>query len=289
VVTTADLLPRDLSATGSFQRPVTTTMPTVAPMPAAAMPAATLPVPIPVLPPVPPPVDPEIERRRNEIMAAYLSYRRQDAFDLLGVPEDGAPAQFEAAFLAFARRFAPWALDSAELAEKARDLFLAGARAYAELCDAEPRNTLLYRRKTLREERARKPAASFAITTDLLDSESPYKKGKALRDAGRDREALVLLEFAADCDPQNGVYAAELAYCRFLVSSAHAGRALKELNETLRRDPNCGLAALYAGEIERQAGSAEKAEAHLRRAIKLMSPDRRPIEALKALSTDRKR
>jgi hypothetical protein len=292
VVTTADVQPKDLSATGSFTRPAiapTAVPPLPAPPPAVAVPA-TVPVAVTIAIPVAvPPPDPDVERRRNEIMAAYLSYRRQDAFDLLGVPEEGTAAAFEAAFLAFARRFAPWSLDSAELAEKARDLFLSGARAYAELADAEQRNTLVYRRRTLREERARRPTASFAIKTDLLDSESQYKKGKALMEAGKDREALVLLEFAADCDPQNGVYAAELAYCRFLVSSGNAGRALKELNETLRRDPNCGLAALYAGEIERQAGSAEKAEAHLRRAIKLMSPDRRPIEALKALSTERKR
>ena len=150
-------------------------------------------------------------------------------------------------------------------------------------------NTLLFRRRTLREERAKKPAASFAIKTDLLDAEAQYKKGKALMEAGKDREALMLLEFAADCDPQNSLYAAELAWCRFQLTSAHAGRALKELRETLRRDPNCGIAAYYAGEIERQAGDPDEAEAHLRRAIKLMSPDRRPIDALKALSSERKR
>jgi tetratricopeptide (TPR) repeat protein len=103
------------------------------------------------------------------------------------------------------------------------------------------------------------------------------------------REALMLLEFAADCDPQNSLYAAELAYCRFLNTTAHADRAIKELQETLRRDPNCGLAAFYAGEIHRQVGSVDEAEAYLRRAIKLMNPDRRPIDALKALSTERKR
>lgn len=275
VVATSDAVPRDLTATGSFQRP------TVAPPPPPPM--ATVPV------PTPPPADPDLERRRNEIMQAYLSYRRQDAFDLLGAPEEGTPAVFETSFLDFARRFSPWTLAPGELAEKARDLFLAGARAYAELTDSEQRNTLLFRRKTLREERARRPTASFAIKTDLLDSESQYKKGKTLMDTGKHREALMLLEFAADCDPQNSLYAAELAYCRFLITPANASRALKELNETLRRDPHCGLAAFYAGEIERQAGNPEEAEAHLRRAIKLMSPDRRPIEALKALSTERKR
>ena len=137
--------------------------------------------------------------------------------------------------------------------EKARDLFLAGARAFAELMDVELRNTLLFRRRTLREERARKPTASFAIKTDLLDAESQYKKGKALMDGEKYREALMLLEFAADCDPQNGLYAAELAHCRFLGSSANAGRALKELAETLRRDPNCGLAA-YSCRRDRAPG-----------------------------------
>ncbi len=277
VAAPADSLPRDfLSDTGSIRRTV------AVPVPA---PFATAPVPTPGSAAA---ISPELERRRDEIMQAYLSYRRQDSFDLLGVPEDGKPALFAESFLAFARRFAPWDLDPPDLAEKARDLFLAGARAYAELADSEQRSTLLFRRKTLREEREKKPAASFAIKTDLLDSEAQYKKGKALMDGGKVREALMLLEFAADCDPQNSLYAAELAYCRFLATTAHADRALLELRETLRRDPACGLAAFYAGEIHRQLGNREEAESHLRRAIKLMSPDRRPIDALKALSVERR-
>jgi hypothetical protein len=311
-VVPADAVPAELTATGSFPRPagVAPAPVPVPPVPSATVPVAMLPAPpaargtaptavMPVRPVAAPPpaASPaDAERRRNEIMQAYLSYRRQDAFDLLGAPEDGAPALFEQKFIELARRFAPWTLDlagpegmEAGMQERARDLFLAAARAFAELMDAEQRNTLLFRRKTLREERARKPAASFAIKTDLLDAESQYKKGKALMDAGKHREALMLLEFAADCDPQNGLYAAELAYCRFLTAPASAGRSLKELNETLRRDPNCGLAAFYAGEIERQTGDPAAAEAHLRRAVKLMSPDRRPIEALKTLASERRR
>lgn len=280
VLVPADTLPKDmLSATGSFVRPAPAPPAPPAPAPPPAAPSAAAP-------------QVDAEGRRNEIMQAYLSYRRQDAFELLGVPEEAAdPAVWEARYLDFARRFAPWTLDHAELAtltERARDLFLAGARAYAELADREQRNTLLFRRKTLREERARKPA-DFAIKTDLLDSEAQYKKGKALMDAGKHREAILLLEFAADCDPTNGTYGAELAYCRFLLSTANGTRALKDLQETLRRDPGCGLAAYYAGEIHRQLGNFAEAEPHLRKAIKLMSPDRRPIEALRLLSGERKR
>jgi Domain of unknown function (DUF4388)/Tetratricopeptide repeat len=233
----------------------------------------------------------EVERRRNQIMQAFLTYRRQDAFDLLGVPETASLAEIEERFLAFAEKLAPWSLHRELLAleDRVRDLFLAAARSYAELADTEQRNTLLFRRKTLREEREKKPSGFGGIKTDLLDSEAQFRKGLALLEAGKPREALQYLEFAADCDPQNGVYRAELAWSRFLWAPSQAAQSLKELQEALRLDANCGLAAYYAGEIHRQLGNWDDAESHLRRAIKLMSPDRRPIDALKTLSSERKR
>jgi tetratricopeptide (TPR) repeat protein len=222
-------------------------------------------------------------------MQTYLVHRRQDSFDLLGIAEDATLPMVHQKYLEFAQKFAPWTFQEPELVEKAQDLFLAGAQAYGELTDVERRNTLIFRRKTLREERARKAPSMHQIKTDLLDSEAQFKKGKAVMDSGKYREAIMLLEFAADCDPQNGLYASELAWCRFLNSSSAAPQAIRELQEALRRDPNCGIAANYAGEIERQVGNYDEAETHLRRAMKLMSPDRRPIDALKQLSTDRRR
>lgn len=279
VVAPADSVPK--GATQPIQVPAPAPpLPAAPPAPAPA-PAAGLPAPA------------NLENRRNEVMQTYLSYRRQDSFELLGAAEEDPGPVLERKFLDFARRFAPWTFDHSELKsleEKAQDLFLAGARAFGELADTEQRNTLLFRRKTLRDERARRPAAeSFAIKTDLLDSELQFKKGRDLMEAGKYREAEIQLEFASDCDPQNSLYAAELAYCRFLNNSNAAGRAARDLEETLRRDPNCGLAAYYAGEIRAHLGDRDAAEAHLRRAVKLMSPDRRPIEALKALPAEKRR
>lgn len=299
VVAPADSLPKDapappaLSSTGSFQRPVLEAPAASAAPSAAAVSAARAPATAPAPAASPPSVlsPADVERRRNEIMQAYLVYRRQDAFDLLAVPENAAMPTIEEKFLDFAGRFAPWSLDHPELKgmeERARDLFLAGARAFGELSDTEQRNTLLFRRKTLREESEKRPPAFGGIKTDLLDSEAQFKKGRALMEQGKHKDAYLLLEFAADCDPQNSLYAAECAYCRFLVSSAHASQSLRELGETLRRDPNCGLAAYYAGIIHREAGNAAEAEHYLRRAIKLMAPDRRPIDALKALPAGRR-
>ena len=285
VVTPADSLPKTAdglpaTVTGSLAIPVIAPKP--AP-PAAITSETAVTVPFPFSPA-------DAERRRNEIMQAYLSYRRQDSFDLLGVPEAAPISVIEQKYLEFAQRVSPWSSgpELAGMEEKLYDLFLAGARAFAELADTEQRNTLIFRRKTLRDEREKKPA-TFAIKTDLLDSEAQFKKGKALLDAGKYREAAQLLAFASDCDPQNSLYSAELGWCRYLQAPNLPDQPLKELEETARRDPRCGIAFYYLGEIHRQLGNYFEAEDHLQKAIKLMSPDRRPIEALKALSAEKKR
>lgn len=281
-----------LSGGPSASAPAAAPKLSVAPVPELA----TRQVPIVKLPPPPAPapaVAGASEKRRNELMQVYLSHRRLDPFDLLGLPEDAAPSAVEARFLEFAERSAPWTFAGTDLEEKARELFSTGARAYAQLVDPETRGTLLFRRRTLREERERRPDPDrFKIKTDLLDPEAQFRKALAQLEAGRTKEAIQLLEFAADCDPGNGLYRAELAYARFSASPGAPSvvrRAALDLKEALRVDPRCGLAALYLGEVAGALGELDEAEAALRQAIRLMAPDRRPIEALKALQGRRKR
>ncbi|MEM9556490.1 MAG: DUF4388 domain-containing protein [Acidobacteriota bacterium] len=224
--------------------------------------------------------------QRDRVMEAYLRFRKQDAFDLFGLAEDADLGDIRDAYLDWSRRFAPWSLD-ASLRDKGEDLFVAAGQAFGELCDAERRNQLLHRRKTLREERERRPDPNrFAIKSDLLDPETSFKKGKALAQKNQYHEAVKQLQFAYDCDPQNSIYRAELAYTKFLDKPDLEGqRALDELRETLRIDPKCGLALYYRGMVEMELGQFDDAEGHLQRAIKLMMPDRRPIEGLKELQT----
>jgi tetratricopeptide (TPR) repeat protein len=195
----------------------------------------------------------------------------------------------EEAWLRFARDTAPWTLEgsgSPDLVEKARALFLAGSDAYAELRDGERRNVLLQRRRAERTRRGQEPRGD-RIQTDLLDPEAQFRKGMELQAAGQDRKALELLQYAADLDAQNALYRAEAAWCRYRVLGS-AERPLEELEEAVRADPRCGLAWYYMGVVQGDAGRAGEAAESLRRAIKLMSPDRRPIDALKEL-TARKR
>jgi tetratricopeptide (TPR) repeat protein len=231
----------------------------------------------------------DFEAVRNRVLQAYLSYRRKDAVELLAVGDTAGGSEIEEAWLRFAEAYAPWSLGSQappDLLEKARLLFLAGTEAYGELRDPERRGQLLQRRRQQREQRANQPRGD-RIQTDLLDPEAQFQKGMQLVAAGQDKKALELLEYAADLDAQNALYRAEAAWCRCRVTG-QTERPLEALEEAVRIDPRSGLAWYYRGLVQGHAGRIGEAEESLRRAIKLMSPDRRPIDALKEL-TSRKR
>lgn len=230
-----------------------------------------------------------VDRLKNDLMQRYLAFRRQDAFELLAVSEDASSQEIDKAFLDMSRKCAPWNFSSGDLrslSDKAEELYLATSRSYAQLADTEQRNSLIHRRRALREERRIQDSASrYKVKTDLLDPEVQFRKGKELMNAGKYKEAITIIEFASDCDAQNSTYRAELAYCRYLFSPTlvTGNQSLRELQEAIRIDSGCGLAFFYAGEIGTAVGSREQAEKFYRSAIKLMTPDRRPIDALKAL------
>ena len=233
----------------------------------------------------------QLEKTKRQVLEAYLSFRRKDSIELLDLDEEDDRDRIERHFIRFSRRFAPWRLGgqvSDDILEKARIIFLAGAEAYVELADGERRGLLLERRRRRRDDKAEHSTVSFKIETDLLDPEVQFNKGLRLLEQGDHDKARELLEFAADCDPQNARYRAEAAHCRFVAVNA-LDSALVDLRAAVRIDPSCGIAFYYLGEVLGESGELEEAEEVLRKAIKLMAPDRRPINALKALSGKAKR
>ncbi len=234
---------------------------------------------------------------RDEIMQLVLNHRRMNPHELLGVEPNAGPSTIAEAYLRFAERCSPWK-DEVELGGSTRELFLAGARAYAELVG--PRRAHAVAQKSEPAPAPIKPtrptvaspakaAATFRISTDLLDPEEQYRKGKKLKAEGSYEQAISQFEYASDLDSQNMAYRAELAYCRFMDSpSAQSQKALADLKEVLRIDPRCGVAILYTGEVLRTLGQLDEAEVYLKRAIKPLAPDRRPIDALRELATARK-
>ncbi|MFL6244803.1 MAG: tetratricopeptide repeat protein [Thermoanaerobaculia bacterium] len=233
--------------------------------------------------PEPPPIAVPVHEPPETVLSAFLSYRRKDAFDLLEVEETAGATQIVKAYLAMADRFLPSRFPESGadgLREKAQQVFLAAARAYAELADPAKREALVLRREKLREERA---AAAKAGAAAMIDPEALWKSGVNLAAAGNLREALSSFELAAECDAQNGTYAAEAAWCRFRLNVTPAANALKLLKNAIRIDPNCGVAYLYAGQVQAVLGKRMEAEGYLSRAAALMPNDPRPAAAAKAI------
>lgn len=230
-----------------------------------------------------PPIPVPAHEPPEAVLSAFLSYRRKDAFELLEIEETAGANPIVKAYLAMADRFLPSRFPESGpdgLREKAQQIFLAAARAYSELADPARREALVLRREKLREERA---AAAKAGTAAMIDPEALWKSGVNLAAAGNLREALSSFELAAECDAQNGTYAAEAAWCRFRLSVTPAANALKLLKNAIRIDPQCGIAYLYAGQVQVVLGKRLEAEGYLSRAAALLPNDPRPAAAVKAL------
>lgn len=250
--------------------------------------------------PAPPPAPAITAAAAEEVVAAFLSFRKKDAFDLLGLPESAGMVQITRAYLEAADKFAPskFPEDAAEgLREKAQELFLAMARAYAELYDPMRRKAVADRRSGVPEPPAAevpapRPAAPETATDAprvrltrgaMIDPEALWREGRQLADAGKLRDALSYFELAAESDAQNGNYASEVAYCKYQLMLSPAATAMKNLKNAMRIDSRSGLAYLYTGKIHATLGNRIEAESYYRKAAQLMPRDRRPLDAIAAL------
>jgi len=231
----------------------------------------------------------ENERLRNRVRSAAKESRGRDPFEILGVPDDATLEEVRDRFSEFAREFGPWQFSHPDLADVeslARELFFSGAVAFARLADPRERESLRVSRRARRESAVRESKQSyFRIETDLLDAEAQFDKGMKLKEAGKWDLALQQLDFAVDCDPQNGVYRAEAALARFrLAPSQQASKVIEELKEAQRVDPRAPDAFLYAGELCMEMLRFAEAEIHLRKAARLLGPDdRRALDRLAEL------
>jgi tetratricopeptide (TPR) repeat protein len=225
-----------------------------------------------------------LDKIREDIHKEYLSFKSRDPFQLLGVSDSAGISQIKEAFLYFSSRFNPDKFESKELAdlkEKASQIFLAGAKAFGALADEEMRAKLAKQKIEERQKSFAAPQSSKEnVYKELLDAKSQFKIAKGLREQGKHKEALNYFEFACDLDPQNSDYGAELALARYLFSEGLAPRAVKELNEIIRRDKGCAMAFLNIGMILAGEKQFEEAKRALTEAHRLMPKDPRPKEII---------
>jgi len=250
------------------------------------LPPEEKPAPRPLPVEAPPPVQPAPQfAPSNEVLTSFATYKQKDAFELLGLESDAGAVEINRAFVRAAERFLPSRYEE-QVRDKAQELLLASARAYAELADPTRRQALIDRR-TQKPAAAAAPAPPPAPTPApapalaaprptptqrrraIIDPEALYREGRAAAAAGKLRDALGYYEMAADCDAQNGTYAAEVAYARYQLLNTPSTTTMKALKNAIRIDPRCGVAYLYLGKIQEALGNHVEAQAYLGRASSL--------------------
>jgi hypothetical protein len=237
----------------------------VAPRPQPA-PVASAPPQAPVLTPI---------ASAEELAAASAL---KDPFTLLGLETSAGAVEITRAFIRMAERFLPARYPERDR-EKAQEVFLLGTRAFHELADPTRRQALIDRRapqqkKEVAADATRPtppPARPGQTRRTIIDPEDLYRQGRAAIAAGKLRDALGYFEMAADCDVQNGTYAAEAANCRYQLMLSPATVTIQALKNAIRIDPRCGIAHLYLGKIQEALGNHMEAQAYLGRASVLMN------------------
>ena len=234
----------------------------------------------------------DVQKIKEELHKDYLSFRGKDAFDLLSLQETATILQIKEAFLDFSSKYNPDRFCSKEvsdLKEKATELFLAGAKAYATLSDGELKEKLKRERIEKRQKAFTAPSPSQKdLYKELLDAKTQFKTAKALRHQGKHKEALNYFEYALELDPQNSEYGAELALQRFLHSELFADKSLKELADILRREQTCFAAWINSAFILAQRNNIEAAKKNLLTAEKLNPKDPRVEEVKEIINSKQK-
>jgi curved DNA-binding protein CbpA len=233
--------------------------------------------------------DPKV---RDQLIAAFLEHRTREPFALLGVKPDVTAIALRQRFLELADTFSPVRFSSSELKEKAEQLLVAHARAFAMLADPEQKNLAIERRRVA-EEKLRAPRPStveqFKIRTDLLDAETQYAEGRKRLKEGNPRGALEYFEYACDIDPKPR-HRAWRAWARYRTDPArHARLAIQELNALMNEEGVTDEVFALAGQIHQQTGAHAEAESCFRRAYKLNPSERAYAEGIQAAMKAAKR
>ncbi len=234
--------------------------------------------------PMPPPMLPRVntEERviREQLAQKSLEIKRQDFFEVLGIPRDAPTAEVKKAYFSLAKKYHPdrlYAAASSEVRRIADEIFQGISLAHDTLADDERRASYL-------EELGRgKKKDSSSEVSKILTAEGIFQKGE---ESLRQKEFVTARDYfqqTVNLCPEEGEFHAYLGWALFQSAPEDeetVRRARDHINQAISLNPKLDKAYLFLGYIYKAMNYREIAEHEFEKAIQC-NPD--CTEALREL------
>ncbi len=229
--------------------------PTMSPAELAGLPQAEPPRIAPMAPPPPRPpaaVAAAFAAELREIQARLERMRKENHFQILGVPESADATAVRAAYFKLAKLFHPDTVPHEappELGRAKAEIFTAVGEANRILSDDASR-------ARYRESLASGGPAEVDVQA-VLAAEDTFNKGTALVRARRFPEAVKTFDDAIAANPREGEFYAWRGYARFFTlpdKKVAMVEALRDLNQSLKLNERCAPAHYFIGQLYKLTG-----------------------------------
>ena len=203
----------------------------------------------------------------RELQARLERTRKENHFQILGVPETADSSTVRAAYFKLAKQFHPDTVPPEappDLARAKAEFFTAVGEANRVLSDDASR-------ARYRETLASGGPAEVDVQA-VLAAEETFNKGTALVRARRFPEAVKAFDDAIATNPREGEFYAWRGYARFFTlqdKKVAMVEALRDLNHSLKLNERCAPAHYFIGQLYKLTGVPETALKHFKRCVAL--------------------
>jgi len=268
--------PRPAPAAAAPQKPATAPAtsaprqpgpaPTLTPGSLASMPQADPPRIAPLTPVARPP-SPGFAVELRELQARLERIRKENHFQVLGLPDTADASTVKAAYFKLAKQFHPDTVPPEappELGKAKAEIFAAVGEANRILSDDASR-------ARYKEALAEGGPAEVDVQA-VLQAEETFNKGTALVRARRFPDAVKTFDDAIAANPREGEFYAWRGYARFFTlpdKKVAMVEAMRDLNQSLKLNERCAPAHYFIGQLHKLTGDAAGALKHFKRCVSL--------------------
>jgi tetratricopeptide (TPR) repeat protein len=242
--------------------------PTMTPTGLASMPQADPPRIAPMVPPAAArPASPGFAAELRELQARLERVRKENHFQVLGLPDTADASSVKAAYFKLAKQFHPDTVppDSPpELGKTKAEIFAAIGEANRMLADDASRARY---KQTLAE-----GGPAEVDVQAVLQAEETFNKGTSLVRARRFPDAVKTFDDAIAANPREGEFYAWRGYARFFTlpdKKVAMVEAMRDLNQSLKLNERCAPAHYFMGQLHKLTGDAAAALKHFKRCVNI--------------------